>query len=120
MSVMLFFFFSSRRRHTRWPRDWSSDVCSSDLEGRMPASVRWSASIGSGSGFGFIPYVQGQDVYTASASGQVSRVDLSTGRVKWATQVNKRLSAGEGTGGRVVAGAAPAGTATALGARGKE
>src|SRR5690625_5616593 len=38
------FFFSSRRRHTRWPRDWSSDVCSSDLRrsshlrsGRTPA-----------------------------------------------------------------------------------
>src|SRR5690554_8185696 len=29
---MLFFFFSSRRRHTRCGRDWSSDVCSSDLE----------------------------------------------------------------------------------------
>src|SRR5207253_7302483 len=28
---VFFFFFSSRRRHTRWPRDWSSDVCSSDL-----------------------------------------------------------------------------------------
>src|SRR3712207_9586875 len=28
----LFFFFSSRRRHTRYWRDWSSDVCSSDLE----------------------------------------------------------------------------------------
>src|SRR5699024_11842286 len=28
----LFFFFSSRRRHTRSKRDWSSDVCSSDLE----------------------------------------------------------------------------------------
>src|SRR5579884_4505277 len=27
------FFVSSRRRHTRWPRDWSSDVCSSDLGG---------------------------------------------------------------------------------------
>src|SRR3712207_8641034 len=27
-----FFFFSSRRRHTRYWRDWSSDVCSSDLE----------------------------------------------------------------------------------------
>src|SRR5947209_15449905 len=26
------FFFSSRRRHTRYWRDWSSDVCSSDLE----------------------------------------------------------------------------------------
>src|SRR6266487_6902440 len=27
----VFFFFSSRRRHTRWTGDWSSDVCSSDL-----------------------------------------------------------------------------------------
>src|SRR5689334_25325866 len=29
------FFFSSRRRHTRWNCDWSSDVCSSDLAGRQ-------------------------------------------------------------------------------------
>src|SRR6266550_6813726 len=28
----VFFFFSSRRRHTRCSRDWSSDVCSSDLK----------------------------------------------------------------------------------------
>src|SRR6267143_6607042 len=33
MSYLLFFFFSSRRRHTRWNCDWSSDVCSSDLPG---------------------------------------------------------------------------------------
>src|SRR3989440_13056933 len=30
--VVFFFFFSSRRRHTRSDRDWSSDVCSSDLD----------------------------------------------------------------------------------------
>src|SRR2546430_12838174 len=30
--VIVFFFFSSRRRHTRFDCDWSSDVCSSDLE----------------------------------------------------------------------------------------
>src|SRR5688572_32858515 len=29
---LFFFFFSSRRRHTRFDCDWSSDVCSSDLE----------------------------------------------------------------------------------------
>src|SRR5687768_17706912 len=29
--AIVFFFFSSRRRHTRCSRDWSSDVCSSDL-----------------------------------------------------------------------------------------
>src|SRR5215475_11355245 len=30
-NLFFFFFFSSRRRHTRFSRDWSSDVCSSDL-----------------------------------------------------------------------------------------
>src|SRR5690606_39824949 len=30
-SELVLFFFSSRRRHTRFSRDWSSDVCSSDL-----------------------------------------------------------------------------------------
>src|SRR6266511_4552150 len=30
-NIGFFFFFSSRRRHTRFSRDWSSDVCSSDL-----------------------------------------------------------------------------------------
>src|SRR5437868_7367743 len=30
-TLFFFFFFSSRRRHTRSKRDWSSDVCSSDL-----------------------------------------------------------------------------------------
>src|SRR5690349_22064610 len=34
-----FFFFSSRRRHTRSLRDWSSDVCSSDLLGLHPFTV---------------------------------------------------------------------------------
>src|SRR6476661_10397401 len=29
--ITIFFFFSSRRRHTRFKCDWSSDVCSSDL-----------------------------------------------------------------------------------------
>src|SRR5437764_13286095 len=36
---MLSFFFSSRRRHTRYIGDWSSDVCSSDLSNR-PVPIR--------------------------------------------------------------------------------
>src|SRR2546429_1561741 len=38
MLLFFFFFFSSRRRHTRCSRDWSSDVCSSDLFG--PFAIR--------------------------------------------------------------------------------
>src|SRR5687768_4411023 len=39
--LFFFFFFSSRRRHTRCSRDWSSDVCSSDLDvlGALPLDV---------------------------------------------------------------------------------
>src|SRR6266542_6537199 len=37
---LLFFFFSSRRRHTRCYRDWSSDVCSSDLLHDITALAR--------------------------------------------------------------------------------
>src|SRR2546429_6336026 len=36
--MIFFFFFSSRRRHTRCSRDWSSDVCSSDLIHRESAN----------------------------------------------------------------------------------
>src|SRR5690625_7970885 len=45
------FFFSSRRRHTRWPRDWSSDVCSSDLQ-LLSAGILATAPDGHGSQFG--------------------------------------------------------------------
>src|SRR5690606_41020917 len=41
-----FFFFSSRRRHTRFSRDWSSDVCSSDLANRNLCVNRWRGGFG--------------------------------------------------------------------------
>src|SRR5690606_40960273 len=37
--------FSSRRRHTRFSRDWSSDVCSSDLSGTMRNQVAHIAAL---------------------------------------------------------------------------
>src|SRR5687768_3118081 len=46
-----FFFFSSRRRHTRCSRDWSSDVCSSDLSRRR--SYQADIVYGTNNEFGF-------------------------------------------------------------------
>src|SRR6266542_1889693 len=54
--MSLFFFFSSRRRHTRCYRDWSSDVCSSDLEsglsflglGVQPPHATWGNILNEG------------------------------------------------------------------------
>src|SRR5690606_40280918 len=58
--VFFLFFFSSRRRHTRFSRDWSSDVCSSDLIhaiavllGQVPASFR----LGGGASLPAVPRV---------------------------------------------------------------
>src|SRR2546427_506148 len=49
--MCVFFFFSSRRRHTRFDCDWSSDVCSSDLETHalvgLEALLRWRRQDGS-------------------------------------------------------------------------
>src|SRR5438034_11653561 len=55
MYSLLFFFFSSRRRHTRSLCDWSSDVCSSDLEGVIDEpqrlrQARFHADVPSSSG----------------------------------------------------------------------
>src|SRR5207253_6794431 len=50
-------FFSSRRRHTRWPRDWSSDVCSSDLKsssGGLGANKRTAKYVGGGAAIGAV------------------------------------------------------------------
>src|SRR2546427_7983641 len=48
--MSIFFFFSSRRRHTRFDCDWSSDVCSSDLldisEKRVPQDGRMKLKVG--------------------------------------------------------------------------
>src|SRR5688572_31387047 len=43
--IFIFFFFSSRRRHTRFDCDWSSDVCSSDLESREVQGVSLTSSL---------------------------------------------------------------------------
>src|SRR6266513_2510745 len=42
---MISFFFSSRRRHTRSKRDWSSDVCSSDLDAPPLRAVHGNADL---------------------------------------------------------------------------
>src|SRR6266487_139657 len=45
MGECVVFFFSSRRRHTRWTGDWSSDVCSSDLGwGADGAATIWDTT----------------------------------------------------------------------------
>src|SRR5215203_4176896 len=72
-STACFFIFSSRRRHTRYWRDWSSDVCSSDLLAqeaeRLGYSVLWAAE------------AYGSDVVSMLGwiAGQTTRIDIGAG-----------------------------------------
>src|SRR6185295_10281186 len=78
-NMSVFFFFSSRRRHTRYWRDWSSDVCSSDLDefgGDVTAgtanldvtvdfgSARVKPYVGAGIGLGYIDTDFGNETET--------------------------------------------------------
>ena len=73
-----------------------------DFEAGAAAQIRWSTSIGKGSGFGFIPAVVGDRVYTATPSGQLSQIDLQSGQVLWSKNAAKHLSAGVGADGSTV------------------
>src|SRR5216683_7266793 len=64
MLINFFFFFSSRRRHTRSDRDWSSDVCSSDL---LPGINGFADGV----------------AYTVSKYGVIYAIDLTTGAQIW-------------------------------------
>src|SRR5882762_3188984 len=53
---LFFFFFSSRRRHTRFKCDWSSDVCSSDLNACRKAEGEQPLGLDEARGQGLIEY----------------------------------------------------------------
>src|SRR2546429_2837741 len=77
-SVYFFFFFSSRRRHTRCSRDWSSDVCSSDL---LTAIL-----------FGLVPALRASNVQPGDAltgSRRTSSGDVSGSRLRNALVVGE-------------------------------
>src|SRR6266852_7353222 len=66
--MIFFFFFSSRRRHTRCYRDWSSDVCSSDLQ-----AIAWMKTHGvTDLVLEDISYYRATEVFPDLAAGRLS------------------------------------------------
>src|SRR6266699_5720477 len=70
--MVFFFFFSSRRRHTRCGRDWSSDVCSSDLALRRAAAHARSAGLAVHAGHG-LTY---QNVQPVAATPEIEELNI--------------------------------------------
>jgi outer membrane protein assembly factor BamB len=80
----------------------------------LATQTAWKTQIGSGSGLGFAPTIVGSAVYAATPDGSVAKVDLQTGGVVWRATVDKRLSAGVGSDGKITAVVTREGTVVAL------
>src|SRR5690606_39895650 len=78
MFLFCFFFFSSRRRHTRFSRDWSSDVCSSDLY-LVGADAAFSAHAGD---------LVGAVIKAAIVAGDIDLFEFNLGRTDIVTAIN--------------------------------
>lgn len=69
----------------------------------MAAQSAWKTQIGSGSGLGFAPSIVNGAAYAATPDGAVVKVDLQSGGIVWRAMVDKKLSAGVGSDGKVTA-----------------
>src|SRR5207302_2970357 len=95
------FFFSSRRRHTRFSRDWSSDVCSSDLgsdqadlllEGSGARILELSEETPGRTGSN-----QGGRLHLSNKSELPSRLPAGTDRGRLSRSEERRVGKGAGT-----------------------
>lgn len=78
----------------------------------------WSINVGKSNAYNFRPIAIGDEIYTASADGEIYRIDAVNGRVVWSAKVGSSVSSGVGTDGRVVAIASPKGMVYAYDANG--
>ena len=79
----------------------------------------WSTSVGSSESFNFHPAVVGDSVYAASHRGNLTKIDLMTGKKVWEVSVPDRLSIGPGSDGRTTAVVTTKGTVYAYDDTGK-
>src|SRR5438874_11190809 len=82
----MFFFFSSRRRHTRSLRDWSSDVCSSDLVEVQSLKLTIGGSGGVKAGTGRAKSVE----YEIAGSGGIDAAGITAEQAKVSIRSEER------------------------------
>ncbi len=89
--------------YDRWfGRDSGSKVAELPVfSATADARVAWQANVGNAERFAFAPLVRGGAVLAASAAGEVTKLDLASGKQVWRTATGARLSAGPGSDGRL-------------------
>src|SRR5690606_40346799 len=110
----MLFFFSSRRRHTRFSRDWSSDVCSSDLaQGRRLPRLLREAGLSGVRADAYFPLAAPECAALESATMRLVRDRLVGAGIATAQDVDRHLA-------NVAAGALDLSTAPLVAAWGRK
>lgn len=106
------------------PFGWFGDDSSGPKPAELPVlakaqgvRVLWSASVGTAERFFFSPARAGDDLYAAARDGTVVRLDGTSGQTRWRVQLERRLSGGVGTDGKLVVVATDEGEVYALDAQ---
>jgi outer membrane protein assembly factor BamB len=106
------------------PMDWFASRSVGPKPSELPqlsnpqgVKVLWSASIGAAEAYVFNPALVSDNVYAASRSGTVARLDAATGQAKWRVSVGNGLSGGIGSDGALAVVATDEGEVIALDAQ---
>ena len=89
-------------------------ACSGNARVRKPSELTpvnnqfemvpvWTVNIGSSETFNFHPAIAGDAAYTASHGGDITKIELATGKKIWEASVPERLAIGPGSDGRITA-----------------
>ncbi|CAN0051259.1 unnamed protein product, partial [Phaeothamnion confervicola] len=73
------------------------------LSSAQPVKTLWQANVGGAGIFVFTPAVVGASIYAAARDGNVTKLEVATGKVVWKVPVGSPLSGGVGTDGKLVA-----------------
>lgn len=90
-----------------------------EFKPRTQSNVVWSAKVGEAGDFNFTPAVENGQVYAASMSGEVFKLDAASGRQVWRVNAGERLSGGVGVGENLVLVGTPTGYVIAFNQDGK-
>jgi outer membrane protein assembly factor BamB len=73
-----------------------------DIQASSEAKILWHASVGASPDYDFMPAVDKNAVYTASQSGDITRIDPANGQVVWRVNAGEGISGGAGAGENLV------------------
>ena len=90
-----------------------------EFKPRAQSKVMWSTKVGEAGDFNFTPAVENGQVYTASAGGEIFRIDAANGRQVWRVNAGEPLSGGVGVGENLVLVGTPTGYVIAYNQDGK-